>query len=104
MEELLRKKQNATVPQNRRLGSCAVVGSSGTLLHQSLGKEIDAHESVIRINTAPLTSRYACGMPATGSVGRHILTYLMQLQGSVGKTRAAYLSSEANWNSRASGM
>lgn len=34
--------------------SCALVGSSGTLLHHQYGRDIDAHEFVIRTNLAPL--------------------------------------------------
>ena len=33
--------------------SCAVVGSSGILLHHERGAEIDAHDVVIRFNSAP---------------------------------------------------
>jgi len=33
---------------------CAVVGSSGSLLYARLGDEIDAHDVVIRYNTAPM--------------------------------------------------
>lgn len=38
--------------------SCAVVGSSGVLLHARLGDEIDAHDAVLRLNAAP-TAQYA---------------------------------------------
>lgn len=63
-DELLRKRQNATLPTVRRFSSCAVVGSSGTLLHHQLGREIDAHAAVIRVNSAPLSSTFA---PMVGS-------------------------------------
>lgn len=33
---------------------CAVVGTSGALLHSGLGAQIDEHETVIRVNWAPL--------------------------------------------------
>ena len=51
---LLAMRRNATVPERRRFSTCAVVGSSGTLLQQSLGAEIDAHDAVLRVNAAPL--------------------------------------------------
>ena len=35
-------------------GSCAVVGSSGSLLHGRWGAEIDEHELVMRFNNAPV--------------------------------------------------
>jgi len=38
----------------RWFGSCAVVGSSGGLLHSRQGKLIDAHDSVFRFNSAPV--------------------------------------------------
>ena len=60
-DELEAKRRNATLPSKRRFGSCAVVGSSGTLLHAKLGKEIDAHHAVFRVNGAPLGSHYANG-------------------------------------------
>ncbi|KAL1520549.1 hypothetical protein AB1Y20_022125 [Prymnesium parvum] len=53
-DELRKKRANATLPARRAYGSCAVVGSSGTLLRSRRGAEIDAHDSVIRINAAPL--------------------------------------------------
>ena len=59
LDELHAKRLNATLPDVRRFGSCAVVGSSGTLLHHRLGREIDAHDAVIRVNGAPLGARFA---------------------------------------------
>lgn len=54
-DELLAKRRNATLPANMAsLGTCAVVGSSGTLLTARFGAEIDAHDAVIRVNGAPL--------------------------------------------------
>ena len=38
----------------RGFASCALVGSSGTLLRHNFGAEIDAHEFVIRANLAPI--------------------------------------------------
>lgn len=38
----------------RRPRRCAVVGSSGLLLGARLGARIDAHDAVIRMNTAPM--------------------------------------------------
>jgi len=58
-EELLLKRGRATLPAKRRFHSCAVVGSSGTLLSRSLGREIDAHSAVIRVNSAPVSRHYA---------------------------------------------
>lgn len=57
--ELHAKRANATLPSRRHFRSCAVVGSSGTLLKHRLGHEIDAHHAVIRVNGAPLSSQYA---------------------------------------------
>lgn len=37
------------------LGSCALVFSSGSLLRHEYGEEIDAHDSVVRFNLAPVT-------------------------------------------------
>ena len=42
-----------------RFRSCAVVGSSPTLLGKGLGAEIDAHDAVLRFNNAP-----TCGWEA----------------------------------------
>ena len=52
-DELDAKRRNATLPRVRRYGSCAVVGSSGTLVRRSYGAEIDAHDAVWRVNSAP---------------------------------------------------
>lgn len=38
----------------RPQSSCAVVGSSSALRHAALGREIDQHSAVIRVNLAPL--------------------------------------------------
>ena len=56
-EELVAKRRNATLPERRAFDSCAVVGSSGSLLHARHGKEIDEHQAVFRVNSAP-TARY----------------------------------------------
>ena len=37
---------------------CAVVGSSGSLLHDTLGREIDAHDVILRFNNAPSGAGY----------------------------------------------
>ena len=37
----------------QRFGTCAVVGSSGVLLRDRFGAEIDAHDVVLRFNNAP---------------------------------------------------
>ena len=54
LRELLAKRRNATLPDTMEFGTCAVVGSSGTLLRARMGKEIDSHDAVIRVNGAPL--------------------------------------------------
>ncbi|XP_002962143.2 sialyltransferase-like protein 5 [Selaginella moellendorffii] len=43
----------------RQFRTCAVVGNSGDLLKTEFGKEIDAHDIVIRDNEAPVTTKYA---------------------------------------------
>ena len=39
---------------NARWSSCAVVGSSSSMLSSGIGFEIDAHEAVFRMNAAPI--------------------------------------------------
>ena len=39
--------------RTQRFKTCAVVGSAGHLLNSSLGRDIDAHEMVMRFNEAP---------------------------------------------------
>jgi hypothetical protein len=45
----------AGASSSQRWGSCAVVGSSAALLASSLGSRIDAHDTIIRMNEAPVT-------------------------------------------------
>ena len=40
----------STAPSRKRFRSCAVVGTSGTLMTDELGAEIDGHDAVIRVN------------------------------------------------------
>ncbi|XP_014911912.1 beta-galactoside alpha-2,6-sialyltransferase 2 isoform X2 [Poecilia latipinna] len=47
--ELLNKRQQG----RSGFKSCAVVTSAGAILHSRLGKEIDAHDAVLRFNAAP---------------------------------------------------
>ena len=56
VERVKELQRNATVPQQQRFGTCAVVGNSGTLLLRELGNEIDAHDAVFRVNHAPVPS------------------------------------------------
>ena len=53
--------------------SCAVVGASGNLLGSRLGKSIDSHEAVIRVNLAP-DGRMAPKLK--GAPHRHIPTWI----------------------------
>jgi len=39
---------------SRGFSTCALVGSSGSLLHERFGAEVDRHDAVIRINNAPV--------------------------------------------------
>jgi hypothetical protein len=45
-------RKNSSRPNRTSYGSCAVVGSSGGLIGSALGREIDAHNAVFRINHA----------------------------------------------------
>mmetsp|Transcript_39621 Transcript_39621/g.84382 ORF Transcript_39621/g.84382 Transcript_39621/m.84382 type:complete len:267 (+) Transcript_39621:87-887(+) len=58
IDELLAKLHNGSMPKKRHFRRCAVVGSSGSLLQHELGAEIDDHDAVIRINSAPASSRF----------------------------------------------
>lgn len=41
-----------------RYPTCAVVGSSGVMTSSGLGRQIDAHDAVVRLNQAPCQVRY----------------------------------------------
>ncbi|KAL6135971.1 hypothetical protein ACLB2K_068196 [Fragaria x ananassa] len=59
-EELLNLILPAKPPFHpRQFRTCAVVGNSGDLLKTEFGKEIDAHDAVIRDNEAPVNEKYA---------------------------------------------
>ena len=49
----IRQQLRAPLWRPARLGTCAVVGSSASLLARRYGAEIDAHTVVVRVNTAP---------------------------------------------------
>jgi hypothetical protein len=49
----------ATRPPRAVFATCAVVGSSGSLKGGALGREIDEHEAVIRVNSAPVAGYVA---------------------------------------------
>ena len=51
-----------------RLGKCALVGSSGIVNGQKQGADIDAHDTVMRINNAPVTAQYAPDVGAKTTV------------------------------------
>lgn len=56
--QFARGERSFVNPANRKMkmgGSCAVVGSSGSLRGSMQGKTIDAHDIVIRFNYAPTT-------------------------------------------------
>ena len=57
-DALLAKRSHASLPAVREYDSCAVVGSSGTLLRMQLGREIDMHDAVIRVNAAPTMRKF----------------------------------------------
>ncbi|XP_077998202.1 beta-galactoside alpha-2,6-sialyltransferase 1-like [Glandiceps talaboti] len=45
--------ERSILDSNQRYNTCAVVGSSDTMKNCLLGKEIDAHDAVLRFNFAP---------------------------------------------------
>ena len=49
----------------RQFRSCAVVGASGHLLHDSLGTEIDSHDAVLRFNYHPASPGQSVGRRTT---------------------------------------
>jgi hypothetical protein len=69
LSRVIQYHRNATAPTERKFGTCAVVGNSGTLLLQRLGAEIDAHDAVIRVNHAPV-AHAAAGAKYVPHAGR----------------------------------
>jgi len=55
---IARYQANTSQPLACRFRTCAVVGSSGNLRGGGLGRLIDAHDAVIRINAAPVSSQH----------------------------------------------
>ena len=66
----------STAPQQKRFASCAVVGTSGTLLSDKLGGEIDAHDAVLRVNVHPKARGDAAVTQLAKHVGRRSTWHL----------------------------
>jgi hypothetical protein len=58
-------------PQEKKYGSCAVVGNSGSLLETQYGDMIDNHDVVIRFNAAK-TEGYVFCRSRTGGGSRSV--------------------------------
>lgn len=54
-QQLLKAHLPGVLRRTSAFPSCSVVGSSGVMVHQKHGKEIDAADAVFRINDAPIT-------------------------------------------------
>ena len=46
-------------PPELNFGTCALIGSSGVLTGSNLGRAIDGHDTVLRLNQAPATEDFA---------------------------------------------
>lgn len=84
--------RNATLPRERHFQRCAVVGSARHLLDRDLGECIDSHDTVLRVNLAPVSEQFAA------SVGRattwRLETDLPYLNARKSKGRSAGMANE----------
>ena len=46
-----------TTQFTKKYNNCAIVGSSGAIMNERFGEEIDSYDAVFRINRAPMNYR-----------------------------------------------